>query len=275
MLELIINALKRTWAAIVKNKAIFLILFAIQMVFFVGFFASQAYIQPKAMELSLQMADYLNNLNSIDTNSTMPSFLGNDPLMLYRNSQQITNLILMDILVCLGLLLLVANVMWLLSIMIGDVEIKSMPKAYLRFIGVGLMYLVPYIIIFYLCVKEIVIPSADSDAIINLVTAFLIVVTAVVAYFMIISFALAHNSFRNIFKRTFSIGTRRAHIVLVSYLISALLIGLSGFLLYLSLEMHIILFLILVALLIFAVVISRIFIAATINEIEKDMYNIE
>ena len=274
-MSIISSSLKATWKAIVQNKMIVLILFVMQLVFFGSFFAAQAVIQPKVMELSLQMAEYINGLNQVDINSTTPSFLGNDPLMLYRNSQQITNLILIDILVCFGLLLIIVNLVWILSIMIGDIKVKSMPKAFLRFVGVGLIYLVPYMLILYLCLKEIILPSAEKDVIVNLVTAFLLVVTAVMVYFMLISFALVHHPFKNIFKRTFAVGTKRAHLVLLSYLIAALFVGLVGFLFFLTIEMHIILFLLLLALFVFAVVIARIFLAASINEIEKDIYDIE
>lgn len=277
------NSIKEMWRAIKDNKGLIAILFVLQIIFFASIFATQAVVQPKIMNLSMEMAEYLNDLNSgddanilsLNASSTVvetgTGLLGKDPLMLYRNSQQIANLIFVDLLISLLCILVFLNMMWMISVAISSEEIKPMMRPFLKFMAVALIYLIPYLIILYLCLKEIILPSAEKDIIVNSVTAFLFLISIVLLYFMTISFSLVHLPFKKIFARTFFVGAKKPHLVLMIYAIAVIFIGIFSYLFYITIEMNIFLFLLTMALFLLSFVLARLFVVCSINEIEKDL----
>ena len=93
-----------------------------------------------------------------------------------------------------------------------------------------------------------------------------------VLYFMFISFALAGKTkLRNIFKRAFMIGTKKAGAVILAYLINIAFVDLLFFLLYIVIDVSFWLLLLMTLLFFFSFIPARIFLILAVNRLDKDL----
>lgn len=275
------SGLKYAVGCLKKRRLVFLLLVILQFVFFVSFFIAQVNIQPKILELGIEMIDYLNSVESspADLGNNFQGFLGDDPLLLYRNSKQIAYLIALDIIIVALFFAFIVNLMWVLSHYLlkerdmnkdaKDIKdfkgIKVMARQFLRFIAVFLAYSIPYLVIIFISLKQTLLQSVETSLNLNILSIFLIILTVVVVYLGLISFSLIHLPLKEILKKTFSLGVKKVHLIFPIILLVFVILSLVFILLFLSLDLNLFLFLVLLIVFISVYIFLRIFIIAFIN----------
>ncbi|MFH1317362.1 MAG: hypothetical protein ABII01_07615 [Candidatus Woesearchaeota archaeon] len=271
--NIIFSSIRGSIKTIMHHKRMFALFFIIQFLFITSFIATQTIIQPKIISLGIDMIDYMENVESepVDLGKDFQGIFGKDPLLLYRNSKEIGILLLQNILITLALFLILVNSAWVLSLkIIKNISWKNSLKNFLNFIKVSFVYLLPYSIIVYFYVKDSILKSVEKDLNLQLTTLFILILTFLVCYFIMISYSLLHLPLKEMLKKTFMIGIKKPHILILTYLISVSAIILSFILMFLTLEVNFFLFIILTIIFIKVYNLSRIFIIIVINRLNQE-----
>ncbi|MFH1052830.1 MAG: hypothetical protein V1740_00260 [Candidatus Woesearchaeota archaeon] len=272
--NIIFSSIRSSAGLLLKNKSMFALLFIIQFLFITFFIATQTIIQPKIISLGIDMIDYMENLENepVDLGKDFQGIFGKDPLLLYRNSKEIGILLLQNILITLALFLILVNSAWVLSLkIIKSVSWKKSLKNFFNFIKVSFIFLLPYSIIVYFYVKDSILKSVEKDLNLQLTTLFILILTFLVWYFIMISYSLVHLPLKEMLRKTFLIGIRKAHIILLTYFISLAAIILVFFVMFLTLEINFFLFMVLAIVFIKVYNLSRIFIIDVVNSLEQSL----
>jgi len=271
--NIIFNSFKESLALIWKNKSLFLLLFFMQISFFVVFSIINITSQTKILENTKAITDYISQQKLDEASATdavlqQKSILGDDPLMISRNFNDIVKNFRIYLVYVFILLIIFIAIAWTLTCkIIHKINFRQLINVFLKNIIVLLFYLGLIFLFFYSLLNISITQLAAESSMLFIKYLVFLIVSIILAYFMFISTSLTnHVELKNIVQRTLSIGIRKAHYVLSVYFINIILFIVSIVLMYYFIEKNSFILLLSVILLIFSFVFGRIFI---INVFEK------
>ena len=229
--NIFIISLKKSFVDIWRNKSLFLLLFILQVIFFASLFLLSNNYIPKMMESAKAIQDYLSNLN-FDENAITSGImerrnpLGDDPLSISRNFNDILVNFRLYIISLFVLILLFISISWSITHkLIHKLNLRQFTRYFFKILTVSFFYLILifsfFFSLFNISLADITIESAK---LFSKYIPFLIF-SIVLAYFMFISLSLLHKAeLRNIVQKTLTIGIKKIHYVFLLYLIIILLV---------------------------------------------------
>ncbi|MBI3035215.1 hypothetical protein HYY71_02740 [Candidatus Woesearchaeota archaeon] len=263
--NIIFTSLKESFSAIWKNKALFALLFVLQIVFFAVFSFINVVYQTRIMESAKAITEYLSR-QQLDEPSVadnllqQKSILGDDPLMISRNFSDIVRNFKFYLFYIFLLLIFFISMAWSITHrLIGKISFRLLIRVFLRNFIVLLFYL-GLILGFFLSLLNISFIQMADDAS-KLFAKYIpfLIFSAILAYFMFVSLALAaRTELKNIVQRTLMVGIRKIHYVLAVYSINILLLAISILSLFYFIEKNLFILLLSLLLMIFSFVFGRI-----------------
>ncbi len=256
--NVLLNSLKDTLLIIKSHKLAVILLCLFQLAVIFGFFVtSYAFINP-IVEREKEIDPYLSNLRLDETSVGenilgRKNILGEDPLLISRNTRIMSEHFMSYLISLFFLLVLSTAISWSVSInMMKRVALSDFARIFMRIllmssIFYGLVFSLLYFIGPYL---------------------FLVIISIVLLYFFLISLSLCSSEIKTIPKKTLNIGFKKARYILLVHLINGAL--LSIFLTALIFFVDRVLIMILSVLLIsLGMIFSRNFLAKTIEELSS------
>src|SRR3989338_8652449 len=250
--HIVISSLKESFLLIKKNKRIFLLIFVLQILFFSLVIMANAYYMPRILQSTQEAIDYAESLNINSDTANIGILqkknpLGEDPLLISRNYNEIIKNSLFLLLSVFAIFALINGLVWYFASNIKKSKnlfsLKNLLSYLLWFFVVALV-LSAFLYIFAYSLVNIAfssyLPVKPADFI------PLLLIAAIAIYFIYISIPLLGKiKLRRLAKSSFSIGTKNFISVIISYLIILMLIILSFLLIFYLLELN--LFLLLIA----------------------------
>ena len=271
--NLIFASLKESFNLMRKNKSFFILLFVLQVLFFVIFSVINYNYQTKIIENAKAITNYLSNqkLDEVSATSNIlqqKNILGDDPLMISRNFNEIIKNFRIYLIYLFILLIFFISIAWALtSKIINKLNFKQLINIFLKNLIILLFFLGLIFGFFFSLLNISIIQLAEESSQFFLKYIIFVFFSIILLYFMFVSFSLTNKTeLKNIVQKTLSIGIRKAHYVLSVYFINMFLLVTSVFLLYYFIEKNPFILLFSIILLIFSFIFGRIFI---INIIEK------
>lgn len=249
----------------------FALLFILQIIFFAVFSLINYHYSAKIIPSSQAIYEYLgrqdlDEASAADKILQQKSILGDDPLLISRNFNEIVKNFRIYAAYAFVLLVIFLSVAWALSNkFIG--KHSKFKEIFFRNFMILLSYL-GLIFLFFFSLINISIIQLTTEAS-KLYSKYLVflAVSLILTYFMGVSLSLAgRTELKNIVQKTLLVGIKKAHYILAVYFINALLFGISAFLFYYSIEGNVFTLMIAVLLLVFSFVFGRILM---INVTEK------
>ena len=272
--NIIFNSVKESIALIWKNKSLFVLLFTLQIIFFVEFsLISYKYVS-KMVESQKAIEDYLSQqkLDEVSVASNIlqqKGIFGDDPLSISRNFNGIIKNFRIYLAYVFILLIGFVALAWTLtSKIINKLNFKQLINNFLKNLIVLLFYFGMIFGFFFSLLNISITQFAQQSSMLFIKYFIFLVISIILAYFMFISISLVnHTELKNIVQKTLSIGIRRAHYILSVYFLNILLLGTSVFLLYYFIEKNSFILLLSIILLIFSFVFGRIFIINAVGKL--------
>lgn len=269
--KIIINSLKQSFSSIWRNKSLFILLFILQIVFFFAFAQINLTFQTRILKSAQAIEDYISQQKldepSVSSNIfQQKSILGDDPLSISRNFNEIMRNFRIYLAYLFILLVSFTSIAWALTYKLAyKIKLKQLAKDFLKISAVLLPNL-SLIFIFLFLLFNISLANAENIKIFNRYIPLLIF-SAVLTYFMFISLSLLRNTeLKNIVQKTLSIGIKKAHYIFLIYLINIFLLILPIILLFYFIEKNFLILLLSLILMMFSFVFGRIFM---VNAVEK------
>ena len=271
--NIVYNSLKESLASIWKRKSLFLLLFILQVAFFVAFSAVNIKYQTKILENTKSITDYLSKQKLDEASATdailqQKSILGDDPLMISRNFDEIVKNFRIYLGYIFILLIIFMSIAWAMTHrLLKTISLRQLENIFLKNIAILLFYLGLIFTFFFLLLNVSMAQLAEQSPMLFAKYAVFLVVSIILAYFMFISISIAnHTKLKNIVQKTLSIGIRKAHYVLSAYFINLFLLSVSMGLFYYSIENNPFILLLSIILFVFSFIFGRILI---INVVQK------
>lgn len=273
MPKIILNSLKKSFSSILKNKSLFVLLFVLQIIFVVIFINLNIKYQTKILESSIAIADYLNKQQLDDISIATgilenKKFLGDDPLSISRNFNEIVKDFRLYLLYIFILFVFFISIIWsLTNKLVHELNSGQLIKNFLKILIVSFFYL-GLIFAFFLSLFNIPFTelAAESMKLSTKYVPFFIFSIALI-YFMFVSISLLHKTeLKNIIQKTLFIGIKKVHYILSVYLINIFLLADSLILFFYFTERNLFILLLSILLVIFSLVFGRIFM---VNVVEK------
>lgn len=270
--KIILNSFKESFGLIKKHKTIFLVLFLLQLVFFSLIFTVNLNYQPKIINSVNTVLDYLSR-QSVEENKDI---LLEDPLIIHRNYENIIYNLKLAFVWCLLIFVFInGKIFYLINKLAYDKNpgIKHDKKTIKEFFG----YLSKFAAINLICFWLIALFSYSNlkMSAISMVygafnsatiASFFIVLT--LSYFMYLSFTLIYKTkFKNIFKKLFNVGIKKAHIILLTYLINFIIFTIFFLLTVFLIEKNIILWSMGIILFVLSFIWSKIFLVTVVKKL--------
>ena len=250
--HMVISSLKESFLLIKKNKREFLLIFILQGLFFSLVIMANAYYVPQILQSAEDVIGYAEALNINPQAANIGILqkknpLGDDPLLISRNYNEIINNSLFLLLSVFSIFVLIDGWVWYLASNMGKSKNLFSLKnslSYLLEFFVAAMVLSAFLYIFAYNLVNIAFSSFLSVKPADFIP--LLLIAAIAIYFIYISIPLLGKiKLRRLAKSSFSIGTKNFISVITSYLIILMLIILSFLLIFYLLELN--LFLLLIA----------------------------
>lgn len=273
--NILINSLKDSFISIWKNKSLFLLLFIIQIIFFIILSTLSYHYQAKIIESSNAIFDYISRQKMDDAAASQnllkqQNILGDDPLSIGRNFKEIVKNFRIYLSYVFAFLIFFLSVSWSITHkMAHKINIKNFTRTLLKTFAVLTFYL-GLIFAFFMSILNISFAqlAVESAQLFNKYIPF-IIFSIVLVYFMFVSLSLTQNTeLKNILQKTLSIGIRKAHYVLAVYFFVILLLGISAYLLLNFLEKSLLVLLISLLLMIFSFVFGRVLMITVAGKLE-------
>jgi len=272
--NIILNSIKESFSLIWKNKSLFILLFILQIIFFAFFFYMNMSYQTKILESAKAITDYLSQqrLDEASVASSIleqKSILGDDPLLISRNFNEIVKNFRLYLIYIFLLLILYISISWVITNkLVHNINFKKLAKHFFK-IFIALLFYLGFIFLFFFSLFNISFTgiAAESSKLLAKYVPFLIF-SIILAYFMFVSLALLHNTeSKNIVQKTLVVGIKKFHYVLAVYFINILLFGMSISLLYYFIEKNLFILLLSILLMIFSFVFGRIFMVKVVEKL--------
>lgn len=275
--NLLLNSLKESFSSISKNKLLFIFLFIFQIIFFAVFSYVTYTYQTKILESAQAITEYLSQqkldeLSVADNLLQQKSILGDDPLSISRNFNEMIKNFKLYLIYTFILLVIFTSISWTLTVrLIYGKKILSKTKIFFKNMAVMIFYL-GLIFLFFFSLLNISFAdvAAESSRLLTKYVTFLII-SIVLIYFMLISLSLAHNTgWKNIVQKTLIIGIKKSHYILAAYLISVSLLAVSVISLAYFIEKNLFVLLLSLILMVFSFVFGRVLLASVVRNLIKD-----
>ena len=272
--HIVISSLKESFLLIKKNKRIFLLIFVLQILFFSLVIMANAYYMPRILQSTQEAIDYAESLNINSDTANIGILqkknpLGEDPLLISRNYNEIIKNSLFLLLSVFAIFALINGLVWYFASNIKKSKnlfsLKNLLSYLLWFFVVALV-LSAFLYIFAYSLVNIAFSSYLSVKPINFVP--LLLITAIAVYYIYISIPILDKiKLRSLAKSSFSIGTKNFIPITISYLIILILIIACLFLIFYLIELNLFLLLIAVLLCIFVFAWSKIYFAVVVKKL--------
>ena len=272
--KIIFSSFKESFKTIKKNRMVFLVLFLLQLLFFSLMFFVNLYYQPKIMDSVINVMDYVSKQNPADGET----ILGEDPLMIHNNYEEMVyNLSLLAVWCFFIFVFVNGSIFYLISKLIYDKNFnfkicfekykENTKEFFVYLLKFGIVCLIFFLLIFlflYSTFKGSLFSMVNSIGSFNPAS---LLIAVVLAYFMYISFSLLYKVKKNIFRKLFDVGAKKAHIILLTYFINLVIILILFLLITLLIEANLILITLVILLSILAFVWSKIFLVSVVKKL--------
>jgi len=269
-----IESLKESLSLAWKNKSLFILLFILQIAFLIVFsFVNLAY-QTKILEKAMAITDYMSQqkLDEATVASSMlqqKNILGDDPLSISRNFNEILKTFRLYLAYVFLLLIVFTAVSWVVTnSLINKNSFIGLTKNFFKIFVVVLFYL-GLIFLFYfslLNISLIGIAAQGPKLLANY--AIFSIFSTILVYFMFVSLSLTHNTeLKNIVQETLRIGIKKPHYIAAVYLICISLFALPLFLLFYFIEKNLFILLLSIILAVSSFVLGRIFMITLVKKL--------
>lgn len=260
------NSLKKTLGIIRKDKYEILLIFFLQIIFFISLSLIFYHTIEPAMKYAKNAMDYYDEIN-ISESSGMFGYLGENPLVIYESYNKMLYYLRFMFLFSFLAFIIINSMIWDFSDnLVNKKDLKQFSGYILNFIIITLAFaLLFYALIFNRLRSSLVKLEYSLLPLIFSLSLFFILI-----YFLFIGFSLIEKrGIKDIFRLMFLIGVLKFHYVILVYLINLFIILLFSYLLYLVIEANIILLVIVLMLFVFSFVFIRLFLIVFINDITK------
>jgi len=198
--HIILNSMKESFFLIWKNKSIFFLLIILQITFLAVFFYINLTYQTKILEHTKAISDYLSQQNLDDVSvaasiQQQKNILGDDPLLISRNFNEIVKNFRLYLIYIFLLLIFFISMSWAITCkIIKKISFKGLTTIFLKNLAVALLYL-GLIFIFFFSLLNIPLSgvAAESSKLLTKYVPFL-VFSIILSYFMFVSISLLHNT---------------------------------------------------------------------------------
>lgn len=272
--HIVIISSKESFLLIKKNKMVFLLIFVLQILFFSLVIMANAYYMPQILQSTKNAIDYAEALNINPQAANIDILqkknpLGDDPLLISRNYNEIIKNSLFLLLSVFAIFALIDGLVWYLASNIGkSKKLFSLKDVLSYLLGFFIVALVSsaFLYIFAYNLVNIAFSSFLSVKPVDFILLLLVAATAI--YFTYIAIPiLSKIKLRNLAKSSFSIGTKNFIPVIMSYLIILILMIASLFLIFYLIELNLFLLLIAVLLSIFVFAWAKIYFSVVIKKL--------
>jgi hypothetical protein len=285
MPSIITSSLKESFLAISKNKKIFALVFILQILFFLSILGVSSYYTSKILESTEDIIDYTETLN---LNIEQAKFeilqqknpLGEDPLSISRNYDEIKKNSLFLLFSIFVIFVIINGLIWYLASNFQEknkkvFSIKNIITYLSKFFIIALI-LSSSLFIFVYNFLNISFSSFLSTKPMNFVP--LIIIAIITIYFSYIAIPLlnkkgqkkkSYEQFKKFIKNVLSIGTKKFIPIIISYFIILSLIALPLVLIFYSIELNLMLLFIEIILLLFIFVWVKIFFAIVVKKLSS------
>lgn len=272
--NIIISSLRETIELIWKNKLLFVLLFILQIIFFILFSYTTLIYQIKMLESAKAITDYINqqNLDEISVASNIlqqKSILGEDPLSISRNFNEMVKDFRIYLIYIFFIIIFFASLNWALTKrLIHKFNFKQSAKIFLKILIIALSYFGLIFSFFYSLVNiQLSEVAVESTKLFSKYILFSII-SIVLAYFMFVSLSLiSKTALQSIVQKTLAIGVRKAHYILTAYFINLFLFVFPIYWLYNFIETNILIFLLSLLVMTFSFIFGRIFLVKVVEKL--------
>ncbi len=273
--NIIFSSITESFTLIWKNKLLFILLFILQIVFFVIFSYINLTHQTKILENTKTITDYLSQQKLDDISVTenilqQKSILGDDPLIISRNFNEIVKNFRLYLIYIFILFVFFISINWTLTNkLIHSMNIKKSIKIFLKNLIISSFYLGLVFVFLFSLINISITDLAETSKLFQKYAIFL-VLSLILLYFMFVSIALLYKiEFKKIVQKTLVIGIKKIHYIIAAYFINIFLFTVSIFLFYYFIEKNLFILLLSILLLIFSFVFGRIFVINIVDRLEK------
>ncbi len=234
------NYLKRgfkyTFQAIRKNKLIFLLLLALQIITLVSLAFSSVHYQVKIFEDLEKVVGPLEQANY-----DAESIKAGEPFMeniyeVYMSYKSMTKNIYEFALLLLGIFLILNGASWVLTHQLLKTKLKEIPQQWLKFIISTLALIVPFLIICYLLIKGLTAIGIGLESF-GVIAQILVYSSFVLYYFLLVSFTfIDYKSWKTFLKKFYFCSIKKIYLTLIVLLINLILFLASLYLIYINLS---------------------------------------
>ncbi len=269
----ILSSLKEVLKLIKRCKLVIIAIFLLEVIFFSVIFFVNVRYQSRIYESVANVLEYLEKQElteeAVGINMlTQQSLLGEDPLMIYQNYKVMANSILSLVIFSFFIFVGISGLSWSLT---HHMSKKKKLRSFLVYLGKFAVITAAYsilILLFLYSVFKFSIMDKLSAGEITLVSFLPLLLLIIIFYFAFISLALTGKySLKDIAKKTFVIGTKKAHIIIAAYLMDTIVVAFFSLLLFLSAELHIVILITAMILFIASIVFSRMFLILVVNKL--------
>ncbi len=272
--NIILNSLKQSLISIWKNKSLFVLLFILQVVFFIIFSVINLTYQAKILTNIQAITSYLSQQKLDEASATanllqQKSLLGDDPLLISRNFNEMVKNFRLYLIYAFILLVIFISMAWVITHRLSyKFNSKQFAKNFFNIFLVLLFYLgLIFLFFFSLLNISVVQLATPSQLLIKYVPFFIF--SVILAYFMFVSLSLSHyTELKNIVQKTLSIGIRKMRYILAAYFINIFLFIMPIILLYYFIEKNLFILILSLMLMIFSFVFGRIFMVSVVEKLE-------
>ena len=232
--------IKESLILIKRNKAVFSVIFALQVLFFVIVAAAGTIYIGKIIESSRSMLDYAEsiNLNQEDVQLSMmvqQNAFGDDPLLISRNYDDIIMNFLVFISIIFASFVLINGLMWYFASAIGNKKVFSLKKIgpyLLKFSVISVIAFSAFSVLLYSSMRFFFSGFLSSS---QKKPLLLLILLPVLLYFIYVSMPLIGNAkFRQLPKKALNAGKNMG--ILASCAVSLFAIAASSLLVFYSVD---------------------------------------
>ncbi len=270
--NIISTSLKETFSLVKSNKLLILALFILQIIFFSILTVVQINYNVVIAGNLESMSQFFDNLD-LDDETVAEKMLQKEDILdtsqLYTNYEGIVETLKKLVIITFLIFAILNGINWAFTDKL--IARKSTKEFFLylwKFILLTLLYgtVILVFLLFFIKISfaDLMVESSSGFGYIAFVLAF------IVLYFMFISFALVgRTELKDVFRKTFSIGFKKAHIIFLTYLINVAVVYLLFFLLYFAVDMAFWLVLLITILFFFSFILARIFLLLVVDKLQK------
>ena len=274
--NIILSSLKESFLLIKKNKKIFFLIFALQILFFLLIVIANSVYMSKILQSTVNIIEYTESLN-LDTQAAsvgvlqQKSPLGEDPLLISRNYNEIKKNFTFLLFIIFMIFVLINGMIWYYSSNINKKNLFSFKNIYSYLFRFFIISLILSLFLYFMVYNSLKIYF--SSYLLTEPTNFipLLIIAIIAVYFIYIAIPILNKSAKKeikIFtKKIFTLGTKNFITVIISYSIILILIISSLLLIFFLIELNLILLLLSFILLLLIFVWSKIYFVIVVRKL--------